>query len=213
MNDVLTRGLAVGLIFILVPLAIRALTGQPGAQGRARLRYSRAARAMGVVMLLPYVAAIVAVVLQERALRADELRVVATMLVVLPGLGLLLVVELFRVNHDYGARGWNYRSPWSAHRRVDWVEVAAVEWRPALKWLDFVLRDGERRLHVSPMLSGLRPFAQLALERLPKAVLVEPSEGCAALRVMASGHASKLLLDSALPSRIAARLNLRSGCH
>jgi hypothetical protein len=185
MDDRIFRGLTLGMIFIAVPIALRALTGRTGALGQARLRYSLAARVFAIVPLVVFLAGASALALGHHALAVGQGRGLLVVLLFFGGTGLTLVLEFYRVDHDYGAFGWTYRSPWSRQRRLEWSEVTSIGWRPTIKWLDFLDKDG-RRFHVSPMLGGLGPFAQIALERLTPGVLVGSSEARAVLRLMAA---------------------------
>ncbi len=204
------RGFVLAMILISVPVALRALAGRAGALGQARLRYSLAARLFALVPLVAVLTGASALMLGRQSLSEGQLTGLLMVLLFFVGAGLALVLEFYRVNHDYGASGWTYRSPWSRRRRLDWGEVVSIEWRPTLKWLDFLSKDG-RRFHVSPLLGGLSPFALIALERLPPRVLVESSAARAVLQLMASGHASKLLFDARGPGDLAAELHRVAG--
>jgi hypothetical protein len=210
MDETSTRRLAIALTLVAVPLMLRAITGRAGAGGVARLRYSTVARAFGALTLAALLAATVGALLQPGALESISYSgAISTFLFFT--LTAAISVEFFSVNHDFGAAGVNYRSPWSRRRQLEWRNVAAIRWRPTLKWLDIVPKDGGPPLHISPLLSGLAPFAQTALQSLPREVLDEKGEGRAALTVMAAGRGTALLLGSGRPSDLVAELGLASG--
>jgi len=206
MNDFTIRSIAFSLISVVVPVVLRAISGTGGARGLSRLQYSKTARFFALFTFAPVVAVALAVTFQARPLHEGEGQAVLGLLLGFAAVGILLVLEFFRVVHDYGAAGVTYRSPWSPQRRIEWTSVAAISWRSSSKWLDLVPAGAGRRLHFSPMLGGLAPFAQIALERIPAQVLAAEPEAHAALRVMAAGCGRKLLMDARQPSQLATDL-------
>jgi hypothetical protein len=144
--------------------------------------------------------------LQARPLRPDEVTAVKSMVLGFGLCGLSFVVESFAVDHEYDDAGITYRTLWSGRRRVAWSEIERVQWRPVLKWLDFVPRGGGRALHFSPLFGGLAPFAQLALHQIPAFVVAAQPEAKAALDVMAAGKHSELMASGKKPTAILSEL-------
>jgi hypothetical protein len=210
MDEISTRRIAIALTFVAVPLLLRAIMGRAGAGGAARLRYSTSARAFSTLALAALLAAMVAAGLQPGTLAGIGYPAALSMFVFV-ALVMAMSVEFFRVSHDFGAAGVNYRTPWSRGRYLEWRNVASIEWRPTLKWLDIVPKDGGPTLHISPLLGGLAPFAQTALQSLHREVLDEDGEGRAALNVMAAGRGTALALSSRRPSELVTDLRLASG--
>ena len=128
------------------------------------------------------------------------------MLGALATLSLCAVLEFWRVNHAYDERGLEYRSPWSRHRSVAWIQIKDVKWRPVAKWLDMVPGDGGALFHFSPMLAGMEGLAAIALREIPESALARDPEALAALQLMASGNARALISDARKPRAIAAAL-------
>lgn len=209
MDEISTRRLAIALTFVAVPLMLRAIMGRAGAGGAAKLRYSTGARTFSTLALAALLAAMVAASLKQGALASISYPAAVSM-VLLVMLVMAMSVEFFRVSHDFGAAGVNYRTPWSRDRHLEWRNVASIEWRPTLKWLDIVPKDGGPPLHISPLLGGLAPFAQTALQFLSREVLDGEGEGRAALNVMAAGRGTSLVLSSRRPTQLVAELRLAS---
>ncbi|MFZ5892541.1 MAG: hypothetical protein ACOY0T_15890 [Myxococcota bacterium] len=202
-GDLATRALTLALIAIIVPLALRAMSGKGAATGR--VRYSTAARwIVALCGLFMLVAAAVA----TASSRTGDARG-ALVLGALAALGIGAALEFWGVNHSYDNKGIEYRSPWSRHRSVAWSEINELKWRSAMKWLDLVPAEG-RVIHLSPMLAGLDGLASIALDKVPEAARSRDPEALAALRLMANGAASALITDARRPSVIAADLVSRS---
>lgn len=178
------------------------LCGPPQVTGR-RLHYSKIARGFAALSLL-ILAGVAVLTLRGRPLAASEVRWLVGTAAVFVALGASMVVEFFGVKHEYDDAGITYRSPWSTTRRIAWAEVAKIEWRPMLKWLDIVPLDDSKRLHLHPMLGGLAPFAKLALQQVPSHAWADQPEAYIALRLMASGHHAMLTIDARKPSQLAA---------
>jgi hypothetical protein len=123
------------------------------------------------------------------------------LLLFFPTLCTPLVLEFFRVRHHFDQEGLAFRSPWSQHRHIAWSNVASVKWRRAAKWLDLRTHDG-MVVHLSPWLAGLKPFAALALARIPSAVLTASAEGRAALQVMSAGAGGALMMSPLAPEQL-----------
>jgi hypothetical protein len=98
-EDVLARTLTLGLIAIVVPLALRLMTGKAAANGR--VRYAAVARwIVAVCALLTLVAtALAATSSGEGNARG------ALVLGALAALGVCTALELWRVNHSYNRKG------------------------------------------------------------------------------------------------------------
>jgi hypothetical protein len=202
------------LIALLVPAALGALA-RAGGLARARpgeLRYSRALRWIGVLLaVLPPLAMAAAILFaQKRPLRPDERLPVVLLFVFAPVLMAPVVLELVRVRHSYDEVGFDFRSPWSRHRHVAWSDVASLRWRKVMKSLD-LRSSGGTTLHISPLLGGLEPFAELALARIPPAVLAGCPDCRAVLRVMAAGAAGDLLTSPLTPEQLLTTVRPRGG--
>lgn len=158
------------------------------------LAYSTTVKVFGlVVMLAPPLLVVAALVLQPAPLKPEDVGPLVGIIVMFAALGGPLALEFFRVQHQFDAEGITFRSPWSTERRLAWRDVTALKWRPQLKWLDLHGAPGLAPLHLSPMLGGLQPFAELVLQRLPPEVLAASPEGRRALELMAKGQAGALL--------------------
>ena len=193
---------------LIVNWCLRALIG-PAQLSCPHLRYSKTARGFALFSLAVVAAITLAVVLQRSPLRAGEGKELAVGALIFAALAAILVIEFFGVGHEYDGTGITYRSPWSSARRVAWAEVARIEWRPILKWLDVVPVDDSKRLHLHPMIGGLAPFAKLALQQIPSRAWADQPEAYIALRLMASGHHAKLTVDARKPSQLAADPDLQ----
>jgi hypothetical protein len=193
---------------IVVPIVIAGLSraGARAVAGSGELGYSRVLKWFSLGMaLLPPLAVAVAVTLQRRPLRPDERGAVLGLLLFFPALSAPMALEVFRVRHRFDDAGLAFRSPWSRNRRVAFAEVTELRWRNGLKWLDIRAARGDVA-HLSPFLSGLEPFARVALRQLPAAVLAACPEGRAALQVMAAGAAGELMSSSLRPEKLLATL-------
>lgn len=199
-EDLLTRALTLGLIAIVVPLALRMMSGKAAATGR--VRYSAVARwLVAVCALLAAAATALASASSQMGAARGAIALGAVSL-----LSLCAALEFWRVNHSYNDKGIEYRTSWSRHRSLAWEEIEKLKWRSAVKWLDLVPSKGARRIHLSPMLAGLEGLALRALEKVPQAALGRDPEALAALRLMAHGKAATLISDSRKPTVIAASL-------
>ncbi len=187
---------------LLVRLVLRALCG-PAHVADSSLYYSKVARGFAVFFLVLLAGITLLVVLQTKPVSASQVKGLIATAVAFGALGAVLAIELFGVKHGYDGAGITYRSPWSGPRRIAWAEVASIEWRHTLKWLDFVPADASRRLHFHPMLGGLAPFAKLALQQVPSRAWAEQPEAYTALRLMAAGHHAALTVDARKPSQLA----------
>lgn len=203
-EDLATRALTLALIAIVVPLALRAMSGKAAATGR--VRYSAAAR---WIVALCGLSLLVAAAFATASSRTGDARG-ALVLGALAALAVGAALEFWRVNHSYDDKGIEYRSPWSRHRSVAWSDIKELKWRSAMKWLDLVPAEGRAPIHLSPMLAGLEGLAAIALEKVPEAARARNPEAMAALRIMANGAASALITDARRPSMIAADLEGRS---
>jgi hypothetical protein len=86
--------------------------------------------------------------------------------------------------------------------------VSEIKWRHMMKWLD--VRAGEGVVvHLSPLLRGLGPFADVALSRIPPEVLAASPEGRAALEVLSAGGAGDLIASPLKPSQLLATVRAR----
>jgi hypothetical protein len=207
MDDLSTRSLTIALTFVAVPLLLRAIAGGASAGGTAKLRYSNGARVFGGLVLGAMLTGAVGAGLQAGAL-ANVGHPAALAVLLLVMMIMAMNLEFLRVNHDFGAAGITYRSPWSRDRQLDWKDVASVQWRPTPKWLDVVSKDDRVTLHLSPLLSGLAPFAEVALQRLPGGALEQDVEARAALSLMAARRGATLLFSSKRPSELVAELRV-----
>lgn len=189
-----------GLIAIVVPLALRLMSGSAAANGR--VRYTGIARwIIAVCASLPLVAAALA----ATSSREGDARG-ALILGALAALGICGALAFWRVNHSYNDKGIDYRTPWSPNRIVSWSDIKEIKWRSAMKWLGVVPADRAPRMHFSPLLAGLDGLATHVLRNAPELALRSEPDAFAVLRPMASGHARVLLNDARKPSVIAAQL-------
>jgi hypothetical protein len=120
-----------------------------------------------------------------------------------PALAFPLGVEFFMVRHRYDDEGLLFRSPWSKHRRIAWIDVASVKWRPVWKGLRIKTNTGVTA-DLSPWLAGLKPFADVALARIPAVVLSTQPEGRAVLQLMLAGVAGELMVSPLTPEKLLA---------
>ena len=198
--------ISVAVIVAVVPLVLALLArGSLASVASGEIRYGRLLRWFSLIIgLVPPLAVIAAVLfVQKRPLRPDERLPVILLIVMFPGLALPLVVEFFRVRHSYDDAGLVFRSPWSRHRRIAWVDVASVRWRRVAKWLDIKTNTGAI-IHISPWLAGLRMFADVALARIPSVVLIAQPEGRAVLQLMSAGVAKELMTSPLTPEKLLA---------
>jgi len=174
------------------------------------VRYSSVLRWFGLLAGgLPTPAILVIVVVMGTPVRPDERIALAGTLLLFAGLGVPLMVEFFRVRHAFDDAGLSFRSPWSRHRRIRWIDVSSIRWRKFAKWLDIKTHTGAT-VHLSPLLSGLKPFADTALARVPSAVLAADPTARAALQVMSAGAAGELLMSPLSPEALLASVTARN---
>jgi len=192
----------------LIPLVLRAMCGPSSLPCGRCLRYGKGMAGFGAFVLSIALAIALAAGFQARPLRPSEVSAVESMVVAFGLVGALFLVEAFAIDHAYDDAGITYRSLWSRKRRVAWTEVERIEWRPIVKWLDLVPRGGGTALHISPMLGGLAPFAELALRQVPAYVLAAKPEAVAALHAMAAGRHAELLASRKRPAELMEELGL-----
>jgi len=188
----------------VVPALVLTLLGfaSRGAAGPGQLRYSRVWRGFSLFLaIVPPLGVLALAIFQKKPFEPSELATVIALAVFFPALSAPLLLEFLRVRHDYDDVRLAFRSPWTRHRDVRWADVASLRWRKMAKWLDLRTRDGVV-VHISPMLVGLRPFADVALARIPPEVLEAHGEGRDVLLVMASGKGSDLLTSPLPPAQI-----------
>jgi hypothetical protein len=187
-----------------VPLVLALLSGgalavvEPG-----EIRYARLLRWFSLLGALVPPLGILAILsfVQKRPLRPDERVPVVLLMLLFPGLSLPLVLEFFRVHHRFDDAGLSFRSPWTKHRRIAWTDIASVQWGRFAKWLNLKTHAGAN-LHLSPVLAGLKPFANQALARIPSVVLAAHPEGRAVLQLMAAGRAGELVTSPLSPEKL-----------
>jgi hypothetical protein len=208
-----SNNVSMALTALVVPLVLAWLS-RAGALASAKpgeLRYGRVPRWFSLLMgLLPPLGVLFILMMQRRPLRPDERIAVLLLLLFFPGVCAPLVLEFYRVRHTFDQEGLMFRSPWSKHRRVTWSDVASLKWRRFAKWLDIRTHDGVI-IHITPWLAGLRPFADVALARIPAVVLTTCPEGRAVLEIMSAGAGSALMTSPLTPDRIIATLPPRGG--
>jgi hypothetical protein len=198
--------IALGITAAVVPLVL-ALLGR-GASARVQpgeLRYSRALRWFSLLIgLLPSLG-VLAIVLfvQKRPLRPDERLPVVLIVAMFLALALPMVLEFLRVRHRYDDSGLSFQSPWSKNRHIAWADVSSARWRPMWKSLDLKTHAGAT-VHLSPWLAGLRPFADVALARIPSAVLTANPQVRAVLLLMSAGVAGELMMSPLTPEKLLA---------
>lgn len=193
---------------VLVLWCLRALVGPARLADGRHLRYSNAARGFAILSLLFVPMVALAVTFLGDPPPMKDLKILLIVGAVLVAINITMAIEVFLVEHQYDDAGVDYRSPWSSKRRIGWANIAKIEWRPVLKWLDLVPADGSKRLHFSPMVGGLAPFAQLALQQIPPYAWAGQSEARVVLELLAAGQGAQLLVDSRTPSDVAAEREL-----
>lgn len=195
-------------VSVITPLVLRWLL-RSGSVPEGRLAYTSRWKLFTLFLgLVPPALVAIGVAAQTRPLRPDEYWAVAGLLTMFPAIAAPLALETLRVCHRFDERGIDFVSPWSAHRHLDWASVTAVRWRASLKWLDLQGPEGTK-VHLSPMLEGLAPFASLALKHLPAEVLAQSPEGRAVLVLMVHGHGSALLMAPQPPTVLASQAGLQ----
>jgi hypothetical protein len=196
--------IALGIIAAVVPIVL-ALLGR-GASARVQpgeLRYSRGLRWFSLLIgLLPSLAVVTIVLfVQKRPLRPDERLPVVLLIAMFPAIALFMVLEFFRVRHRYDDSGLTFQSPWSKYRRIAWADVASARWRPMWKSLDLKTHAGVT-VHLSPWLAGLRPFADVALARIPPVVLTANPQARTVLLLMSAGVSGELMMSPLTPEKL-----------
>jgi hypothetical protein len=198
--DPVTLGITAAVVPIVLALLARGAAArvEPG-----ELRYSRLFRWFSLVVgLLPPLAILTIVLfVQKRPLRPDERVPVVILVLAFPALASPLILEFFRVRHRYDDAGLMFQSPWSKYRRIAWADVAQVRWRPIWKSLDLKTHAGVT-VHISPWLAGLRPFADVALARIPSVVLTAHAQGRTVLLLMSAGVAGELMTTPLTPEKL-----------
>ena len=195
-----------GVVVAVVPLVLTFLSrGSLASVEPGDLRYSRLLRWFSLLIGLVPSLAVLTIVLfrQKRSLPPDERVAVVILVVMFPALALPMVVEFLRVRHRYDDEGLTFRSPWSKHRRIAWIDVASVRWRPVWKSLDLKTHAGVT-VHLSPWLAGLKAFGNVALARIPAVVLTTQPEGRAVLQLMSAGVAGELMMSPLTPEKLLA---------
>jgi hypothetical protein len=188
------------VLLVLLWLSKAALRPAPAGE----LRYSRAFTWFSLALtFLPALGVCVLVVLVRvsRPFHQGELSAVFFMLALFLGLGLPLVLEFVLVRHTFDEAGLTFRSPWSRHRHVGFADVASLRWRKVMKWLDLRTSRGDVA-HLSPLLSGLGPFAEVALRRIPPEVLAASPAGRAVLQLMVAGAVGELAMSPLPPEKL-----------
>ena len=204
------------LVALLTPLILAWLSRAGGLAPVApgELRYARSFRWLALVLTIVPTLGVVTIyvfsVVAHQTLDTGAWVAFLSMLFGFPALGLPLVAEFFRVRHTFDERGLLFRSPWSRERHLAWDDVASMKWRRFMKWLDIETVAGTT-VHLSPWLSGMRAFAETALERLPAVVLDRYPDGRAALQLMVVGHTADLMTQPLPPVKILAAVNARAG--
>jgi hypothetical protein len=202
-GTVVGPAVAPGIIFlVLLWLAKAALRPAPAGE----LRYSPAFMwfSLALTFLPALGVCLLAVVIRaHRPYKEGEWGAVSLMLALFLGLGLPLVLEFVRVRHTFDEAGLTFRSPWSRQRHVAFADVASMRWRSVMKWLDLRTSGGDV-VHFSPLLSGLGPFAEVALRRIPPAVLAASPAGRAVLQLMVAGEIGNLALSPLPPEKLLA---------
>jgi hypothetical protein len=116
-----------------------------------------------------------------------------------------LLLEFFRVRHSFDDAGLIFRSPWSKHRSIAWSDVASLRWNGFTKMLNLI-GTGGHTFRVSPLLSGLAAFGDVAQARIGSAVLTASPDGRAVLQLMSAGKAGMLVINAAPPLRVLASI-------
>jgi ACR3 family arsenite efflux pump ArsB len=165
---------------IIVPLVIRALSQRaladhlPGAAS-IELRYGAAMKALGVfglalglfIMVLPtFLNRHEFLALTPRGL------VVALLTVPLGALMIFLFPETFLVRHGADTAGVTLGSVFRRPLRFTWQEIQSIDYSGAASW--FVFRGVDGRVgRVSPLMVGLRTFAEVTLAHVDRTRFTE----------------------------------------
>lgn len=196
---------------LLIPLLLRAMCGPPSLPPGRCLRNGKGMRWFGLFILLVALLIALAAGLQARPLRPSEITAVESMVLGFSLAGLFFLVGPYAVDFSYDDAGITRRSLWVLTRRIAWSDIELVEWRRWARTLALVPRGGERAVSISPMLGGLAPFAALALQQIPVYVLVAPSEGRAALSLMAAGKHAELFVSGKRPTQLTDEIRATEG--
>ncbi len=80
-------------------------------------------------------------------------------------------IEVFGVSHQVSDEGIERGSPWTRRPvSIPWRDVRAVRWSASMQWFVVESAKGDR-IRVSHYLSGLRPFRERVLARVPPTAL------------------------------------------
>jgi hypothetical protein len=195
------------VVVAVVPLVLAGLSraGALAIVKPGELRYSRALRWFASLMaLLPPLGVCALLLFVNKPTSPGDRLAFVGLLVFFPALAAPLVLEFVRVRHTYDDAGVSIRSPWSKHREFSWTDVSSLRWRKIAKWFDIKTHQGVT-FHVSPWLAGLQRFADVALARIPSAVVAAHPEGRAVLMLMSAGRANDLMTEQLPPEQLLAQ--------
>lgn len=82
-------------------------------------------------------------------------------------LGIPFIADYFFARHRVNEKGIDYGSMLGFRGRMDWSEVERISFSPNMGWLVLHSQSG-RRARVSILLSGLKEFARLVLDHVPR---------------------------------------------
>ncbi len=161
--------LLVGVHFLLSWLASRRRVRIGRAGGVAVLRQARGRNAvLGALALGPALLFAVLPFAMRESGPGGRILATATTLVALAVSGYFFAAEARkRVRVDEAAID---RIGVFTHRRLPWSDVAKIAYNPTSRWFFVVGRDGTR-IWIYESFEGVGDFAELALSRLPPAVL------------------------------------------
>ncbi len=165
---------------IVVPLVMRALSRRaledhlPEATS-SELRYGTALKALGVIgLVLGLFIMVVPAALNRHEFLALTPRAFVIGLLAVPvgALMILLLPETFLVRHRADTTGLTLGSIFRRPHRFTWQEIQSVEYSVAASW--FVFRSVDGRVgRVSPLMVGLRTFAELTLAHVDRTRFTE----------------------------------------
>lgn len=166
---------AKGLVFVIVMSALGVLLAKlrrraDRATPAGVLRHTGALLTIGVVCSLLFFGGAGASVLFAKG---SELWVAVAIFLLLGALSALVIIEYFRIHHEYGSNGMRYSRLFGSKQALTWQEVISLRYRPNLRWLEIKTRTG-KTARVSIMMAGLPGFAMTVLRHVPPAA-IEPA--------------------------------------
>jgi hypothetical protein len=97
----------------------------------------------------------------------------------------MIVYAYFIECHEVSDAGLDYRSFAGVRKHLQWSDLRAVQYAPAMKWFRLETRSGTVA-RISIMMMGLPEFARVLLQSAPQAAI--DAKTLEVLRATASGH-------------------------